>query len=135
MPTTGTGPVGRYGHAVTLVGSKFFVFGGQVDGEFFNDLWAFDLNTCASFYCSPSIPPLTTASVRTRATWELIEPATPEKPAQRTGHACVTYQDRIIMYVAYSPIQATPMLTLDQLWRNRRLLSLQRHLVVRPHNA
>ncbi|KAI0756785.1 hypothetical protein C8Q80DRAFT_1130480 [Daedaleopsis nitida] len=78
----GPSPVGRYGHAVTMVGSRFFVFGGQVDGEFLNDLWSFDLN-----------------SLRTKAAWELVEPAEGSpRPPKRTSHVCVTFGEKIILF-------------------------------------
>lgn len=32
-----------------MVESKFYVFGGQANGEFFNDLWSFDLNSRKPF--------------------------------------------------------------------------------------
>lgn len=45
MPTTPS-PKGRYGHAVCMHGSRFYMLGGQADGLFMDDMWYFDLNSC-----------------------------------------------------------------------------------------
>jgi hypothetical protein len=41
-----SGPAGRYGHAVTMHDSKFYIFGGQAEGAFMDDLWAYDIRQC-----------------------------------------------------------------------------------------
>jgi hypothetical protein len=40
------GPIGRYGHAACMNETRFFVFGGQAEGAFMNDLWAYDIRQC-----------------------------------------------------------------------------------------
>ncbi|KAH9948169.1 hypothetical protein B0H21DRAFT_254574 [Amylocystis lapponica] len=78
----GLGPTGRYGHSVTVAGSKIYVFGGQADGELFDDLWSFDLST-----------------LREAAKWELVKPAEASpRPARRTGHVCVTHEEKLVIF-------------------------------------
>ena len=79
--TVGPRPAPRYGHTLNIIGSRLLVFGGQVDGYYFNDLVTFDLNTLNS----------------PNARWELVLSVT-DPPSARTGHVCLSLFDKLIMY-------------------------------------
>ena len=82
----GPRPAPRYGHTLNILGSRLLVFGGQVDGYYFNDLVTFDLNTLSS----------------PNARWELVQAVT-DPPSARTGHICLSLGDKLIMYLPPSP--------------------------------
>lgn len=86
----GPRPAGRYGHTLNILGSRIYVFGGQVEGYFFNDLVAFDLNA------------LQNANSR----WDMLIPNSadggpPEGqiPPARTNHTIVSWNDKLYLYV------------------------------------
>lgn len=77
-------PPGRYGHSLNILGSKIYVFGGQVEGYFMNDLVAFDLNQ------------LQNPSNR----WEFLiqnEGDGQTVPPPRTNHSVITYNDKLYL--------------------------------------
>ncbi|KAK4995035.1 Negative regulator of mitotic exit [Elasticomyces elasticus] len=85
----GPRPPGRYGHTLNILASKIYIFGGQVEGYFFNDLVAFDLNA------------LQLASNR----WEVLiqnthdgGPPAGRVPPARTNHTMVTWNDRLYLF-------------------------------------
>ncbi|KAF3219062.1 Negative regulator of mitotic exit [Orbilia oligospora] len=81
----GDKPSGRYGHTLNILGSKLYVFGGQAEGSFFNDLMAFDLNTLQS----------------NASRWEMLVPnadGSPDIPAKRTNHTVVSFGDKLYLF-------------------------------------
>ena len=86
-----------------MVGSKFYVFGGQVGGEFLNDLWSFDLNS-RNYHLLSFIRALNPFFlVRTKAVWDLIEPTSSSpRPSHRTGHVMISYGDTLVVCVIFS---------------------------------
>ena len=85
----GPRPPGRYGHTLNILGSKIYVFGGQVEGFFFNDLVAFDLN----------------ALQQAQNRWEILiqntidgGPPHGQIPPARTNHTMVTYGDKLFLF-------------------------------------
>ncbi|KAF2752339.1 hypothetical protein M011DRAFT_393400 [Sporormia fimetaria CBS 119925] len=87
----GARPTGRYGHTLNILGSKIYIFGGQVEGFFFNDLVAFDLNSLQS----------------SSSRWEVLLPNTKDgsvsspqhrAPPPRTNHSVVTWEDKLYLF-------------------------------------
>nr|POE90150.1 tip elongation aberrant protein 1 [Quercus suber] len=85
----GARPPGRYGHTLNILGSKIYIFGGQVEGYFFNDLVAFDLNA------------LQQSSNR----WEILiqntidgGPPHGQIPPARTNHTMITWGDKLYLF-------------------------------------
>lgn len=77
----GPRPSGRYGHSLSSINARLYVFGGQVDEEFFDDMWSFDLTTWRS----------------STTHWELVKPST-TPPPPRTNHTVVTWQDKLYLF-------------------------------------
>jgi len=84
----GPRPAGRYGHTLNILGSKIYVFGGQVEGYFFNDLFAFDLN----------------ALQNANSKWEMLVqnsagagPAEGQIPPARTNHTIISWNDKLYL--------------------------------------
>ncbi|KAJ5551104.1 hypothetical protein N7461_005802 [Penicillium sp. DV-2018c] len=92
----GNRPSGRYGHTLNILGSKLYVFGGQVEGFFFNDLIAFDLNQLQS----PTNK------------WEVLianshegGPPPGQIPPARTNHTIVSYNDKLFLFGGTNGVQ------------------------------
>ncbi|CAK7231952.1 Negative regulator of mitotic exit [Sporothrix bragantina] len=86
---SGPRPSGRYGHSLNILGSKIYIFGGQVEGYFMNDLAAFDLNQL-------QMP---------NNRWEILIPNSDNGgppqgkiPPARTNHTVVSYNDKMYLF-------------------------------------
>ncbi|OTB02905.1 hypothetical protein M426DRAFT_61449 [Hypoxylon sp. CI-4A] len=85
----GPRPSGRYGHSLNIIGSKIYIFGGQVEGYFMNDLAAFDLNQ------------LQMPNNRWEILSENVEPGGAQHgkvPPARTNHSMITYNDKMYLF-------------------------------------
>ncbi|KAF5099674.1 hypothetical protein D0Z00_001557 [Geotrichum galactomycetum] len=78
---SGRKPIGRYGHTISTVGSVLYIFGGQLNDTFFDDLISYDLTTLQS----------------PNSHWNFIKPASPSPPA-RTNHTVITHDDKLYLF-------------------------------------
>ncbi|EAW11530.1 putative cell polarity protein (Tea1) [Aspergillus clavatus NRRL 1] len=89
-------PAGRYGHTLNILGSKLYVFGGQVEGYFFNDLIAFDLNQLQN--------PVNKWEFLIRNSHE-GGPSPGQIPPARTNHTMISYNDKLYLFGGTNGLQ------------------------------
>ncbi|CAG8499773.1 1565_t:CDS:2 [Paraglomus brasilianum] len=77
----GNHPIARYGHAATTVGTKMYIFGGEAEGYYMNDLLALDAASMNSG----------------EARWEVVVSAN-DPPSGRSGHVAVTFNEKIYIF-------------------------------------
>ncbi|KAK2808960.1 hypothetical protein FQN50_004234 [Emmonsiellopsis sp. PD_5] len=92
----GPRPKGRYGHTLNILGSKIYIFGGQVDGFFFNDLIAFDLNALQN--------PANKWEFLIRSSHDGGPPAG-QIPQARTNHTIVSFNDKLYLFGGTNGVQ------------------------------
>ncbi|RUS22386.1 hypothetical protein BC937DRAFT_89461 [Endogone sp. FLAS-F59071] len=118
-------PLGRFGHSAVVVGSRMFIFGGQVDDHYLNDLIVFDVNTRKNSYLIFILYRHLNTVTSTAPQWDFVV-AGNEAPAGRRGHISAYHDGKVyifggrdgeafyndlwaydIQYNAWSQIQAT----------------------------
>ncbi|KAK9475186.1 uncharacterized protein V1510DRAFT_405747 [Dipodascopsis tothii] len=77
----GQRPSGRFGHSMNTIGSRVYVFGGEVDGYFFNDVLCFDMKA------------IQTGNPR----WHIIPTSDDVAPPPRKNHSMVTFQEKLYL--------------------------------------
>ncbi|EXJ87288.1 hypothetical protein A1O3_04247 [Capronia epimyces CBS 606.96] len=86
----GERPSGRYGHTLNILGSKIYIFGGQVEGYFFNDLIAFDLNALQT--------PTNQWEFLLQNEDDIVGPMAGKVPPPRTNHTMISYNDQLYLF-------------------------------------
>ncbi|KAF9929524.1 Negative regulator of mitotic exit [Mortierella alpina] len=79
-PIQGLLPTPRHSHTGCNVGTTMYIFGGQIDDHYMDDINAFDMKTITQ---SPK--------------WEKLEPQT-ESPPARSGHCAGVHEGRIYIF-------------------------------------
>lgn len=87
----GPRPLGRYGHKISIIAAnpmktKLYVFGGQFDDTYFNDLAVYDLSSFR----------------RPDSHWEFIKPDT-FMPPPLTNHTMVSYDNKLWVFGGDTP--------------------------------